>query len=59
MSDIEHELRSYTDATEPPAGQDAMAELVADLASEAHAAMMAEPVEPMATIDEDSDEIPF
>lgn len=59
MSDIEHELRSYTDTTEPPADQDAMAELVADLASEAHAAMMVEHVEPMITTDDDSNTIPF
>lgn len=56
MTDIEHELRQYRDTTEEPHDQDALAELVAALASEAHAAAVAVPADPETTCD---DEIPF
>jgi hypothetical protein len=61
MCDIEHELRSYTDATEVPTDQDAMAALAAQLASEAHAATMAEAAQQLANAPDraDADAIPF
>jgi hypothetical protein len=60
MNDIEHELRQYIDTTEAPADQDELAELVAELASEAHAAMLVSLAteEPTAT-EYDPNEIPF